>query len=104
MEKVIRDGKVAVLYSPEYGAGWYTWNEYNEELLFNPKVVEMVEQGKVNQINEDWVKENLGIDNVYCGGAKSLHIEWIPQGTAFIIDEYDGNESIELLDDIKLIA
>jgi hypothetical protein len=26
MEKVIRDGKVAVLYSPGYGAGWYSWN------------------------------------------------------------------------------
>ena len=26
MEKVIRDGKVAVLYSPGYGAGWsYSW-------------------------------------------------------------------------------
>ena len=24
MEKVIRDGKVAVLYSPGYGAGWTT--------------------------------------------------------------------------------
>ena len=104
MEKVIKDGKVAVLYSPGYGAGWYTWNQCNEELLFNPKVVEMVEQGKVNQINKDWVKKNLGIDNVYCGGAESLHIQWIPQGTAFTIDEYDGNESIELLDDIKLIA
>ena len=26
MQKVIRDGKVAVLYSPGYGAGWYTWS------------------------------------------------------------------------------
>ena len=26
MNKLIRDGKVAVLISPEYGAGWSTWN------------------------------------------------------------------------------
>ena len=26
MDKVIRDGKVAVLYSPGFGAGWSTWS------------------------------------------------------------------------------
>ena len=35
MEKVIRDGKVAVLYSPGYGAGWSTWC-YNDDLVKNP--------------------------------------------------------------------
>jgi hypothetical protein len=104
MEKVIRDGKVAVLYSPGFGAGFYTWNGDNKELLFNPKLVEMVEQGKANQIDEDWVKENLGIENVYCEGADDLIIKWIPEGTVFTINEYGGNESIELLDDIKLVA
>ena len=27
MTKCIRDGKVAILYSPGYGAGWSTWND-----------------------------------------------------------------------------
>ena len=45
MEKVIRDGKVAVLYSPGYGAGWYSWHDI-EDLLYDPAVVEMVEKGK----------------------------------------------------------
>jgi len=27
MTKYIRDGKVAVLYSPGFGAGWSTWND-----------------------------------------------------------------------------
>jgi hypothetical protein len=26
VEKYIKDGKVAVLYSAGYGAGWSTWN------------------------------------------------------------------------------
>lgn len=26
MDKVIRDGMVAVIYSPGYGAGWSSWN------------------------------------------------------------------------------
>jgi hypothetical protein len=31
MNKLIRDGMVAVLYSPDYGSGWYTWNEVPHE-------------------------------------------------------------------------
>jgi hypothetical protein len=27
IKKVIRDGKVAVLISDGYGAGWYSWNK-----------------------------------------------------------------------------
>ena len=33
MNKVIRDGKVAVLYSPGYGAGWYSWNWNHPECV-----------------------------------------------------------------------
>ena len=56
MEKVIRNGLVAVLYSPGYGAGWFSWNPGHQELLFHPKLVEMVEQKRNNEIDEDWVK------------------------------------------------
>ena len=94
MEKVIRDGKVAVLVSHGFGAGWYLWNTSNQQLLFNPKLVEMVEQNRTNEIDEDWIKENLGIEHVYCGGASDLIIHWLPIGTAFEIDEYDGSESL----------
>lgn len=104
MEKVIRDGHVAVLYSPGYGAGWFTWNENHKELLFHPKIVEMVEQNRNSEINEDWVKDNLGIANAYTGGAEDLRIEWIPQGTRFIINEYDGSESIHIYDNNSLVA
>jgi len=43
MNKLVRDGKVAVLYSPDYGSGWYTWNPNNPELLFDPAIVQLVE-------------------------------------------------------------
>lgn len=46
MKKVIRNGKVAVLVSEGFGAGWYSWNREYKELLFHPKLVEMVEQGR----------------------------------------------------------
>ena len=103
MNKIIRNGKVAVLVSPGYGAGWYSWNN-NQELLFHPKFVELVEQGRQKAIDEEWVKNNLGLEDVYCGGAKDLQIVWLKEGTAFIIEEYDGSESVRTLDDLTLIA
>lgn len=103
MEKVIRNGNVAVLVSPGYGAGWYSWNQNYEELLFAPELVELVESGRASEITKELVNDLLGID-VYTGGAHSLRIEWLPVGTAFKIDEYDGSESIETLSDLILKA
>lgn len=103
MEKVIRNGQVAVLISRGFGAGWYSWNS-NLELVFSPKIVEMVEQGKSSEIDEDWIKDNLGIEDVYCGGARNLEINWLAIGTRFIIEEYDGAESLRTIDDLSLIA
>ena len=104
MEKVVRNGEVAVLYSPGFGAGWYSWNTDHKELLFHPKIVELVEAGRQKEIDEEWLEENLGIKNVYCGGAYSLRIEWLPEGTHFDIHEYDGAESVTTFEHIRLIA
>ena len=37
MEKVIRNGQVAVLYSPGFGAGWYSWNE-KKRIVISSKI------------------------------------------------------------------
>ena len=99
MKKVIWDGNVAVLYSPEYGAGWSTWwynDDLVETLLFHPLIVEKVESGLEKEITTEWLVEQFGRDfeGVYCGGASQLEIEWLPEGTAFRIDEYDGFETV----------
>jgi hypothetical protein len=95
MNKIIRDGKVAVLYSPGYGAGWYTWNMQYPEILFDPSIVTFVEK-------EEWDKCNAYLElkypDIYTGGSDDLQIKWIPEGTKFIINEYDGNESIQTLE------
>ena len=93
MEKVIREGKVAVIYSPGYGAGWYSWNTKYPECLFDPNIVAMVEAGQHDQI-EAYCQTAYGTE-LYPGGAEQLKIEWILVGTKFRIDEYDGYESIE---------
>ena len=101
MQKVIRDGKVAVLYSPGYGAGWYTWSVPIEG-LFHPELVEAVER-KASSTEIKEIAERLFGDNYY-GGADQLRIAWIPIGTQFRIEEYDGNESIYIQSDYTFIT
>jgi len=103
MNKVIRDGKVAVLVSPGYGAGWSTWAYAGDEdnrdfMLFDPTLVAMVERGDSVEAIESYVTAIH--PHTYCGGADDLTIEWLPVGTAFRIHEYDGSESLEIRDDI----
>ena len=105
MNKVIRDGKVAVLYSPGFGAGWYTWNEDHEECIFDPDIVALVEKnddGKYTIEIEKLAEEKY--EHFYTGGAEDLRIEWLDEGQAFRIDEYDGSETIQTLDSLSLIA
>jgi hypothetical protein len=35
---------------------------------------------------------------MFCGGLRDLQIEWMPEGTEFIVNDYDGNESIQTRD------
>ena len=90
MNRLTRDGQVAVLYSPDFGAGWYSWHNI-EELVFDPSVVEWVESGELDRI-ETYV--TLKHPDAYIGGLENLKVKWIPTGTRFRIDEYDGNESV----------
>lgn len=103
MEKVIRDGKVAVAYSPGYGAGWSSWHGITE-LIFHPAIIEAIEAGTQNEITPDWIEEKLGFANVYCSGAEDLQIMWIPTGTKFAIEEYDGSEYIITENNLPLTA
>ena len=49
--RVVRDGYVAVLYSPGYGAGWYSWHR-KEELLYDPTIVQMVLENRHDDIED----------------------------------------------------
>ena len=106
MDKVIRDGKVAVLVSPGFGAGWSTWAYSGEEdnrdfMLFDSTLVTMVERGDSVEAIEAYVTAKH--PDTYCGGAGDLKVQWLPVGTAFRIHEYDGAESVEIRDDIDWI-
>jgi len=100
MEKVIKDGKVGVLVSPGFGAGFSTWG-YPEEAIFNPTLIDLVENGKIQEA-VDYCETKW--EDGYSGGVQDLVVVWVTEGTKFQIVEYDGSESIEFLEDINWIT
>jgi hypothetical protein len=100
MNKVIKDGKVAVLISSGYGAGFHTWGA-PLEAIFDPKLVELIESedfdGAVKYVETTYT-------DTYTGGVEDLYIEWVDEGEEFIINEYDGSESIQFKSETQWIT
>jgi hypothetical protein len=92
---------VAVLYSPGYGAGWFSWNTSRPEILFDPAIVGLVEQEKWDEL-QAFVA--LKYPEIYAGGLRDLQIWWLKEGTQFQVNEYDGNEHIETRDTVDWIT
>lgn len=90
-ERINRNGMVAVAVSGGFGAGWSTWNDVDPmDARFNQLFLD----GKHQEAADLCEQLKLGYPN----GARDVEIEWIPEGTDFIISEYDGSESLETKD------
>ena len=100
MGKVIRDGKVGVLVSPGFGAGFSSWGA-PEEAIFNPTLIELVENEKFDEaisfVEKTW-------EGIYTGGVYDLYVAWVEEGRRFIVEEYDGAESLLFEDKIDWIT
>ena len=97
-DKVIRDGMVAVLYSPGYGAGWSTW-AHNDDIAkfitFDRRLVAAAERNATGDEVEELLADIFGPDTyVGTGGWSQIQIAWVKKGQRFQIAEYDGSESI----------
>jgi hypothetical protein len=95
VNKLIKDGKVAVLISPGFGAGWSTWNREYPEMLFDPGLADLVLKGDQDQI---LIYVTVKWPNAYLGGLGDLTVAWVDQGQQIKVEEYDGSESIEYRD------
>lgn len=110
LNKVVRDGKVAVLYSSRIG---YVWslnrsNRHYPQMIFDPKIVEFVEtdiwtDDVVNEFIDSYLKSTYPYGNfdALCG----LDVVWVPEGAYFKIfvewvpgtdDCYERVESLNL--------
>lgn len=103
MEKIEKDGKIAVLYSPGFGAGWSTWAEDDQgaALCMDARIVGPVLAGDI----EGAVSAALAMfPDLYTGGARDLTVCWINKGAAFEIEEYDGSESVHVIGDRRYMV
>lgn len=101
MERLIRDGKVAVLVSPGFGAGWSTWNGGDEGAIFNRRLALAV-LGESGESKDVAAREEF--PDFYHGGVEDLVVEWVSEGEQFYIDEYDGSESLIYAGDQKYFS
>lgn len=102
------NGKIGVLVSPGYGAGWSTWND--ERLAYDKRAVEFWLEHKDDKelmeavagwnMNDPALEkarkyfEDCGYERPYMGGFKQIRMEWVSPGEKWKIDEYDGYETL----------
>lgn len=100
MEKYYNEnGDVGVLYSPGYGAGWSTLAGADSEFfLFDKTLVEFALDNASVSTVESYLK-HVGKDT-YLGGWNDIKVKFMKPGTAFLVEEYDGNESIAYYDQV----
>lgn len=108
----------AVAYSPGYGAGWSTWNSdiispvdarNNLFVLTVKECYDTVSSGVLSGVKEEvedlFYLTHPEIDEeenyVSLHGLDKTFIEWIDRSRKFIIDEYDGYESLSFADEIN---
>ena len=102
-EKHIVGGKVAVLYSPGFGAGWSTWayDDTEQAMAMDRDLVLAFLDGGVDALVK--VTAQKYPDN-YTGGAEDVEVAWLPEGTRFEIREYDGSETLHTLDNVSWLV
>lgn len=85
MQKLIRNGKVAVIYSCDWGSGWGSWENDGRE--FDGELATLLLNG---EDSVPYLRINYGYDIFF----PALDVKWIEEGTEFWIHEYDGLEMI----------
>ena len=104
--KLIKNGKVAVIVSRGFGIGFSTsmCEKLNQEKsLFDPTLVSLIEQGADSKKLLTAAQLIYGEDESI-GDVDSLAVVWVPEGTKFLIAEYDGAEFLIFEDDLKFTA
>lgn len=98
MQKVKRNGQIAVLVSPGFGAGWVSWNDgqKGETLACDADIVEAV-LAKDRTLAASIAKQKFPGEHVCVLGAEDLVVEWVDEGSNFEINEYDGSESLHVI-------
>ncbi len=105
IDKFEKNGEVAVLISPGFGAGWSTWGNKDDKefLTFDSGLVKLAEnKAKWEEVNNYLISK--GFIDVYAGGWHDIEVKWLPKNHKFYIHEFDGSESIIDSDHLVMTA
>ena len=86
---------VGIVYSPGFGAGWSTWGSGQQAL--DQELAHAITNGEPMATVVSIVEKNW--PDAYTGGLRSCTVEWVAEGTHFIVEEYDGSESLRFNED-----
>lgn len=110
----VENDHVAVVYSPGYGTGFSTeFPEIQKQLLFDPNIVRILLDGSEDREHR---RERIVYYLIamypahFLGSPRSwlehlvapLTIEWVQEGTRFMVSVHDGNENIIREEDLPL--
>ena len=84
-----------VLISLGFGAGWSTWND--SRMATDEDLIALFESGCTPEEMKGLCLSK-GYTDVYMGGFEGLAITEVPKGVHFRIREYDGAETIEIME------
>ena len=108
INRLIRDGHVVVLISPGFGMGWSSWGqEYASQMLFDPQIADIItnpDLSRQESLERITMVAELKYPKQYLGGLHTLEFRFVPLGARFMIDEYDGHESLVLESDVRWIT
>jgi hypothetical protein len=105
MEKLIKDGKVAILLH-NYWTGDKEWySEYKDiELLYHKEIIEHILEERHWDEFEQYVYETSSRKyRIWGETLNSLKVIWIPEGKPFTILDNEGEEEIRFLWDLEII-
>ena len=103
MNKLIKDGKVAVVIHTGGGFGWSTmYKDHAEYLVFDAAIARAVLDGDHAEV---WRLVQEAQPNIYgISSYEGLEVVWVNEGAKFKVLEYDGYESILTVDDFEFTA
>jgi hypothetical protein len=100
--KHVKDGYVAIITAEPFGVGWYSVHGI-KELIFDPNVVEMVENKTSSKQIIRYCRDTYGMG--YYAGAEALRIMWLAENIEFSIKiDRDGVEEVLLKDEFDWIT
>ncbi|MEY8307373.1 hypothetical protein AAK913_12200 [Enterococcus faecium] len=104
MEKKIREGKVGVISSTNYGIDYAkSMNVTNEQIArMDKQLVEflMRDVDRINKHDFLMLLKEKGIESDGLFDYKSLEVEWITAGEFFYIEEFEGRERVVLQNEL----